>query len=114
MASFHFFSSLSNETPIMFNPFECNSLYSLTTFGFSFLHGPHQDAQKSMMVTFPSACFKLNVFPSGVFALKLGALEFSSFFFLILQLLRTLQLVFEFFYLLMLFLNHYLKHQMFS
>ncbi len=32
--------------------------------GFSALHGPHQDAQKSTIVTFPAIDFKEIVFPS--------------------------------------------------
>jgi len=53
-----------------------------TTFGFSALQGPHQEAQKSIMVTFPKDSFKLTVFPSGVLAEKSGALvTLSAFFF---------------------------------
>ena len=64
----------------MFKPLLCNSLYNATTFGFSALHGPHHDAQKSIIVTFPKDSFKETVFPSGVFAEKLAAL--FTFFFL--------------------------------
>lgn len=82
IAFFHFAASSSKETPIMFKPLLCNSLYKATTFGFSALHGPHQDAQKSIMVTFPKDSFKETVFPSGVFAEKLAALSnlFTFFF----------------------------------
>ncbi len=67
----------------MFKPLLCNSLYNATTFGFSALHGPHQDAQKSIIVAFPKDSFKETVFPSGVFAEKSGALvELVTFFFL--------------------------------
>jgi hypothetical protein len=67
----------------MFKPLLCNSLYNATTFGFSALHGPHQDAQKSIIVTFPIDSFKEMVFPSGVFAEKSAALvELLIFFFL--------------------------------
>ena len=41
-----------------------------TTFGFSFLQGPHQDAQKSIMVIFPAICFKETTFPLISFAEK--------------------------------------------
>ncbi len=70
IASFHFAASLSKETPIIFNPFECNSLYIATTFGFSSLHGPHHEAQKSTIVTFPKLSFKEITFPSGLGAEK--------------------------------------------
>ncbi len=67
---------------MMFNPLLCNSLYSATTFGFSCLHGPHQDAQKSIIVTFPNDSFNETVFPSGVFAEKSVAfVALSTFFF---------------------------------
>jgi len=45
-----------------------------TTFGFSALQGPHHEAQKSIIVTFPNDSFKETVLPSGVFAEKSGAL----------------------------------------
>ena len=51
-----------------------------TTFGFSALQGPHQEAQKSIIVTFPNDSFKETVFPTGVLAEKLDALV--TFFFL--------------------------------
>ena len=54
----------------MFKPLLCNSLYNATTFGFSALHGPHQEAQKSIIVTFPKDSFNETVLPSGVFAEK--------------------------------------------
>lgn len=79
IAFFHFAASSSKETPMMFKPLLCNSLYNATTFGFSALHGPHQDAQKSTIVTFPKDSFKETIFPSGVFAEKLAAL-FTFFF----------------------------------
>ncbi|GGA73372.1 hypothetical protein GCM10008015_12470 [Flavobacterium palustre] len=41
-----------------------------TTFGFSFLHGPHQEAQKSTIVTFPKLSFREITFPSGLGAEK--------------------------------------------
>ena len=83
IAAFHFVASSSNETPIMFKPLLCNSLYNATTFGFSALHGPHQEAQKSIIVTFPKDSFKETVFPSGVFAEKSAAfVELFTFFFL--------------------------------
>jgi hypothetical protein len=44
-----------------------------TTFGFSFLQGPHQEAQKSIIVTFPKDSFNDITLPSGVFAEKSGA-----------------------------------------
>jgi uncharacterized protein YijF (DUF1287 family) len=50
-------------------------LYSETTEGFSLLHGPHQDAQKSINVTFPNDCFNEITFPSGDFAEKSGAIS---------------------------------------
>src|SRR5690606_11564232 len=43
----------SNEIPMIFNPRSLYLLYIVTTCGFSFRHGAHQDAQKSMMVYFP-------------------------------------------------------------
>lgn len=83
MAAFHFVASSSKETPIMFKPLLCNSLYNATTFGFSALQGPHQDAQKSTIVTFPRLSFKETVFPSGVFAENSAAfVELFTFFFL--------------------------------
>lgn len=57
----------------MFKPLLCNSLYKATTFGFSALHGPHQEAQKSIIVTFPKDSFNETVFPSGVLAEKFFA-----------------------------------------
>lgn len=39
-------------------------MYNATTFGFSDLQGPHQDAQKSTIVTFPAIDFKEIIFPS--------------------------------------------------
>ena len=45
-----------------------------TTFGFSALQGPHHEAQKSIIVTFPNDSFKETVLPSGVLAEKSGAL----------------------------------------
>ena len=48
-----------------------------TTFGFSFLHGPHHDAQKSMIVIFPAICFKETTFPLTSFAEK-SALHFPA------------------------------------
>ena len=67
----------------MFNPLACNSLYNATTFGFSALHGPHQEAQKSIIVTFPRDSFKEIILPSGDFAEKSAALvELLTFFFL--------------------------------
>jgi hypothetical protein len=48
-------------------------LYNATTLGFSWRHGPHQDAQKSIRVIFPKLCFNEIIFPSGLFAEKLGA-----------------------------------------
>ena len=67
---------------MIFKPLLCNSLYKATTFGFSCLHGPHHDAQKSTIVTFPKLSFKETVFPSGVFAEKFEAfVELFTFFF---------------------------------
>jgi hypothetical protein len=37
-------------------------------------HGGHQEAQKSIKVTLAKLCFKETVFPSGVGALKSGAI----------------------------------------
>jgi hypothetical protein len=83
IAFFHFVASSSKDTPIMFSPLLCNSLYNATTFGFSALQGPHQDAQKSIIVTFPKDSFKETIFPSGVLAEKLAAfVELITFFFL--------------------------------
>jgi hypothetical protein len=70
IASFHFAASLSKETPTMLSPFECNSLYIATTFGFSFRHGPHHEAQKSTIVTFPKLSLREITFPSGLGAEK--------------------------------------------
>lgn len=87
IAFFHFVASSSKDTPIMFKPLLCNSLYKATTFGFSALQGPHHDAQKSIIVTFPKLSFKETVLPSGVFAEKSAALiGFVTFFFLELKL----------------------------
>ena len=41
-----------------------------TTFGFSALQGPHQEAQKSTMVTFPKHSLSETNFPSGLGAEK--------------------------------------------
>lgn len=41
-----------------------------TTFGFSALQGPHQEAQKSTMVTFPKDSLREIIFPSGLGAEK--------------------------------------------
>jgi hypothetical protein len=68
--------SLSKETPIIFNPFECSSLYIATTLGFSFLHGPHHEAQKSTIVTLPKLSLSVTTFPSGLGAEK-SALQFG-------------------------------------
>src|SRR5699024_5962308 len=70
IASFQAPASLSNETPIMFKPFECNSLYIATTFGFSFRQGPHHEAQKSTIVTFPKLSLSETCLPSGLGAEK--------------------------------------------
>ncbi len=70
IAPFHLEASSSSETPMMFNPLEWNSLYKATTLGFSFRQGPHQEAQKSIIVIFPLASFNENIFPSGVLAEK--------------------------------------------
>ena len=61
----------------MLSPFECSSLYIATTFGFSFRHGPHHDAQKSTIVTFPKLCLREIIFPSGLGAEK-SALHLAS------------------------------------
>lgn len=66
IASFQALASLSKDTPTMFSPLECNSLYIATTFGFSLRHGPHQEAQKSTIVTFPKHSFREITFPSGL------------------------------------------------
>ena len=67
-----------------------------TTFGFSALQGPHQEAQKSIIVTFPNDSFNETVLPSGVFAENSGALV--TFFFLELQLLIVRPMLFLRFY----------------
>src|SRR6187431_3198092 len=41
-----------------------------TTFGFSCLQGPHHDAQKSTIVTFPKLSLRETVFPCGLGAEK--------------------------------------------
>ncbi len=51
-----------------------------TTFGFSALQGPHHEAQKSIIVTFPNDSFNETVLPSGVLAENSDALV--TFFFL--------------------------------
>ena len=63
-----------------------------TTFGFSALHGPHHEAQKSIIVTFPNDSFNETVLPVGVFAEKSGALV--TFFFQELQLLIVRPMLF--------------------
>lgn len=40
-------------------------MYSATTLGFSALHGPHHEAQKSTIVTLPAIDFKDIILPSG-------------------------------------------------
>jgi|LakMenE01Jun11ns_1017448.scaffolds.fasta_scaffold9579953_2 hypothetical protein len=67
-----------------------------TTFGFSDRQGPHQEAQKSITVTFPNDSFNETVLPSGVFAEKSGAL--FTFFFLEQQLLIVRPMLFLRFY----------------
>ncbi len=42
--------------------------------GFSLRQGPHQEAQKSIIVTFPRDSLSETNFPSTFFAVKLGAL----------------------------------------
>ncbi len=74
IASFQRLMSSSKETPIMFNPLEWYLLYKATTLGFSALHGPHHEAQKSIIVTFPNDSFNETTFPVGVFAEKSGAI----------------------------------------
>ena len=74
IASDHLAASLSKDTPIMFKPLAWNSLYKATTLGFSALHGPHHEAQKSMIVTFPNDSFKVIILPSGFLAENSGAL----------------------------------------
>src|SRR5690554_277984 len=73
LASF-WFGAPSKETPIISRPLSLYFSYTFTTFGFSFLQGPHQAAQKSMIVTFPLISFKLTNFPSGFGAEKFGAI----------------------------------------
>ncbi len=41
-----------------------------TTLGFSFLHGPHHEAQKSTIVTLPKLSLSETTFPSGLGAEK--------------------------------------------
>ena len=41
-----------------------------TTFGFSCLHGAHQEAQKSTIVTFPKLSLRVIILPSGLGAEK--------------------------------------------
>src|SRR6187402_3624695 len=41
-----------------------------TTFGFSFRQGPHHEAQKSTIVTFPKLSLRETVFPCGLGAEK--------------------------------------------
>lgn len=67
-----------------------------TTFGFSALQGPHHEAQKSIIVTFPNDAFKETVLPAGVFAEKSGALV--TFFFQEQQLLIVRPMLFLHFY----------------
>ena len=73
---------------MIFKPLAWNSLYNATTFGFSFLQGPHQDAQKSIIVSFPKALLSEVFSPTVLGAEKLGAIvpistaeELLSFFF---------------------------------
>ena len=74
IAWFQLSKSSSKETPTIFNPLPCNSLYIATTLGFSFLHGPHQEAQKSTMVTLPKDSLSETTVPCGVLAEKSGAM----------------------------------------
>ncbi len=67
-----------------------------TTFGFSALQGPHHEAQKSIIVTFPNDSFNETVLASGVFAEKSGAL--FTFFFLEQPLLIARLMLFLHFY----------------
>jgi hypothetical protein len=63
-----------------------------TTFGFSALQGPHHEAQKSIIVTFPNDSFNETILPSGDFAEKSGALV--TFFFQEWQLLIVRPMLF--------------------
>src|SRR4029078_6269927 len=53
IASFHASAFSSRETPNISKFLFLNLRYSSTTFGFSFRHGAHQLAQKSINTTFP-------------------------------------------------------------
>ena len=66
IASFQALASLSKDTPTILRPLKCRSLYIATTFGFSALQGPHQEAQKSTIVTLPKHSFREITFPSGL------------------------------------------------
>ncbi len=59
-------ASLSKDTPIMLRPLLCSSLYRATTFGFSCRQGPHHEAQKSTIVTFPKFSLREIIFPCGL------------------------------------------------
>ena len=50
-------------------------MYNLTRFGFSTLHGLHQEAQSSIIVTLPFKSDKLSISPKGEGPSKLGAIS---------------------------------------
>src|SRR4051812_5106448 len=58
-----------------------NWLYAATTFGFSWRHGPHQLAQKSISTYFPLNEERATVFPLVSGKLKSGAFAGPLFFF---------------------------------
>lgn len=76
---------------MIFNPLEWYRLYKATTSGFAALHGPHHDAQKSIIVTLPNDSFNETTFPVGVLAEKSGAILPI----IVLELLLALALVVE-------------------
>lgn len=59
---------------MIFNPLEWYRLYRATTLGFSALHGPHHDAQKSIIVALPNDSLSETTPPVGVLAEKSGAI----------------------------------------
>src|SRR3569833_2231335 len=64
---------LSNEIPMMVKFLSLNLLKAFTTPGFSWRHGPHQDAQKSSSTYLPLNEENLTGFPSVSVCSKSGA-----------------------------------------
>src|SRR5690606_19533368 len=65
----------SRETPRIVKFLSLYLLKTLTRFGFSTRHGPHQEAQKSSSTYFPLKSESFTGFPEGSFCVKSAAIE---------------------------------------